>query len=756
MLYADVIVDITHQALDRTYQYRVEPWQEGQIRIGSLVMVPFGRGNRGIGAYVVGLSQKPALDEEKIKPLTGVDASGVAIESQLIYLAYWMKERYGSTINQALKTVLPVKKTVTEQRRVYVKLLVSREEAAVLLEEARRKGHGGKVRLLEALLWKEGAELRESPQEAAYDKRRLEKEYHIARSTFESLEKQKVISLESETVYRNPIKDRTSVSRRVELHPEQRKITDGVLSDFYQGIRKTYLIHGITGSGKTEVYMEIIEGVVRKGYQAIMLIPEIALTYQMVQRFYQRFGARVSVLNSRMSAGERYDQYLRAKRGELSVMIGPRSALFTPFERLGLILLDEEQEDSYKSETAPKYHARETALERARLSDASVLLGSATPTVESYARALQGEYQLYTLTQRAVKCSRLAQVEVVDLKEEMRFGNRSVFSRSLQRHMEERLLRGEQSLLFINRRGYAGFVSCRSCGYVIKCPHCDVSLTFHKDGKLICHYCGHEILMPKQCPKCSSPYIAAFGTGTQKIEALVKKTFPKARVLRMDMDTTRGKEGHEKILAAFAKGQADILVGTQMIVKGHDFPNVTLVGILAADLSLYAGDYRAAEKTYDLLCQAAGRAGRAGKPGQVVIQTYNPEHYSIQAAAGQNYQAFYEQEIAFRNMLHYPPAGHMAAVLLTSREEEEAAGTAKILTEILKEKKEKYEGLTVLGPLKASVSKIKDVYRYLFYMKHEQEQVLTEAKGELEGYLSYSEHRNKVMMSFDLDPVSSY
>ncbi|HKL79655.1 MAG TPA: primosomal protein N', partial [Mobilitalea sp.] len=439
-----------------------------------------------------------------------------------------------------------------------------------------------------------------------------------------------------------------------------------------------------TGSGKTEVYMDIIASVIAKGRQVILLIPEIALTYQTVQRFYRRFGERISILNSKMSQGERFDQSNRAKNGQIDIIIGPRSALFTPFQNLGLIIIDEEHETSYKSENTPKYHATAVAVKRAELTEASVILGSATPLLESYEKALKGEYQLYNLTKRAKEAA-IPKVWIVDLKEELKRKNKSIFSVKLKELIADRLDKQEQIMLFINRRGYAGFVSCRSCGHVMKCPHCDISLTSHNNSKIICHYCGYQEPTPALCPACGSKYIAAFGTGTQKVEELVMREFPKARVLRMDTDTTKNKGGHEKILSAFSEHRADILVGTQMIVKGHDFGKVTLVGIIAADLSLYAGDFRASERTFELLCQAAGRAGRDILAGEVVIQTYHPEHYSIITAAEGDYKAFYDQEMLYRKLMQYPPAAHILLVLITSKDEEKAAKAALLTGEAIKE-----------------------------------------------------------------------
>lgn len=415
----------------------------------------------------------------------------------------------------------------------------------------------------------------------------------------------------------------------------------------------------------------MINEVLAAGRQVIVLIPEISLTYQTVRRFYERFGERIAVINSRMSKGEKSDACERIRAGEADVIIGARSALFAPAERLGLIVIDEEHDGAYKSDTSPKYHARETAIYRAKLCGASVVLGSATPSVEAYAHALNGEYQLWTLKKRAGNAI-LPKTQIVDLREEFKKGNRSIFSEELHKKITECLERKEQIMLFLNRRGFAGFVSCRACGQVIKCPHCDVTLTYHRNGKLRCHYCGHEEVFTKQCPICKSPHVAAFGLGTEKVEAALHQEFPAARVLRMDMDTTKRKHAHEEMLAAFAAGKADILLGTQMIVKGHDYANVTLVGILAADLSLHEQDFRSGEKTFQLLCQAAGRAGRGEKAGNVIIQTYSPEHYAIVAAARHSYENFFKEEYTYRKLMAYPPCAHMLVILIQSGDESQS------------------------------------------------------------------------------------
>ena len=656
-MFANIIVDITHEKLDKIFQYRVPSRLEGELSIGMEVLVPFGNGNRMIKGYIVGFSEKCDYDLSKVKEITDISGDGVAIEAKLVALAAWMKEHYGGTMIQALKTVLPIKQKEKEKQKKRLRLLLDEEEGREKLGFYLEKNQRARARLMAALL-----------DDPVVDYELVNKKLNITMSVVRALEEQGVLALETEQVYRNPVKEREVKRREITFTREQKHAIDVFRQDYEKGDYKTYLLHGVTGSGKTEVYMEMIRLAVETGRQAVVLIPEIALTYQTVMRFYRCFGDRVSIMHSRLSAGERYDQMMRAKAGEVDVMIGPRSALFTPFPNLGLIVIDEEHETTYKSEQVPRYHARETAIARSKMEGASVVLGSATPSMEAMYRAKNGEYTLLKMENRS-RMQEMAEVEVVDLREEMRSGNRSILSRKLKERMEEKLAKKEQVMLFLNRRGYAGFLSCRECGHVVKCPHCDVSLSLHRSGKLVCHYCGYEETKSSVCPECGSRHIGEFRAGTQQIEEMVKKEFPQARVLRMDMDTTREKDGHEKILSAFVDGEADVLVGTQMIVKGHDFPNVTLVGILAADMSLYADDYRAGERTFQLLTQAAGRAGRGEKKGQAIIQTYSPGHYAIETAAAQDYAAFYEEEIRYRELMGYPPAENLLAVLVSGKEE---------------------------------------------------------------------------------------
>ncbi len=743
VLYADIIVDISNENLDKTYQYKIPERLQEQIQVGMPVMITFGNGNRKLKGYVVGLSTEAKIEEWRIKEITELIENGVAIESRMIALAYWIKEQFGGTMNDALRTVLSVKKSIRPVEKKEIALAVDSVIAEQLVEEYTRKHYVAKARVVKELL-----------QHQPVAKELIVSKLNISASTLKSLEQQGVITTIVEEVYRKTKGYAEKETSIVQLNEEQQNVCNCICQDYTQGKRGVYLIHGITGSGKTEVYLHVIEQMIKEGKQVIVLIPEIALTYQTVRRFTKRFGERVAFLHSRLSAGERYDQYRLAKEGKLDIMIGPRSALFTPFSNLGCIVIDEEHEASYKSESVPKYHARETAIQLAKMTNSSVILGSATPSLESYWKAEQGEYQLLELKQRA-NHAKLPTVEIVDLKEEMKAKNRSMFSRKLQEEIRLRLEKKEQMMLFLNRRGYSGSVSCRSCGKPIMCPHCSVSLTLHYDETLHCHYCGHTIPLPKQCPECTSPYIAGFGTGTQKVEEAVKKLFPQARVLRMDADTTKEKESYEKILSTFANEEADILVGTQMIVKGHDFPKVTLVGILAADLSLNVSDYRAGERTFQLLAQAAGRAGRAKRAGTVIIQTYQPEHYSIQTAAKEDYRAFYKQEMLYRKLMKYPPKAHMLALLCIGKEEQKTEQFCDLLAEQIKQfaKEKKEDFIAMIGPVKASVAKTNDFYRNLIYIKTDSYGILTELAVLLE---YYKEQEKNVMLQMDFNPMSNY
>ncbi|MDD6290824.1 MAG: primosomal protein N' [Lachnospiraceae bacterium] len=743
MTYANVIVDISVEKLDKSFQYRIPEELKENIEVGVQVDIPFG--SRTLTGYVIELTDEAEFDVEKIRPLIGIHKGSVPMESQLIALAGWMRKHYGSTMNQALKAVLPIRRQTKHVEHRKICLLLSVEEARQKLALFEAKHYTAKARLLRELI-----------AQPELDYTLVTNKLNISVATIRGMQQQEILSVETIRQYRNPVAHLNQQGYHLMLNEDQQRVADMVIADMDAGRMETYLLKGVTGSGKTEVYMELIAHVLEKGRQAIMLIPEIALTYQTVMRFYNRFGDRVSIMNSRLSMGERYDQFERAKAGDIDIMIGPRSALFAPFPNLGLIIIDEEHETSYKSETAPRYHAREVAIERARMSHASVVLGSATPSIDSYYQAKLGNYRLLELNQR-VKEQALPSCEIVDMRKELREGNRSILSERLQELMEERLEKQEQIMLFLNRRGVSGFISCRACGYVLKCPHCDVSLSQHAGGRMICHYCGYEEPVPEVCPSCGSKYLGGFKAGTQKIEMLVQKRFPKAKVLRMDFDTTRTKDSYEKILQTFANHEADILIGTQMIVKGHDFANVTLVGVLAADMSLHVPDFHASERTFQLLTQAVGRAGRGEKAGQAIIQTYNPDHFAIQTAQEQNYESFYAQEIAYRNMLLYPPVWNLLVVHCAGEDYEIVAEASEKLALRLQQEIAAQGGRTLLvGPADAAISRINDVFRKVIYMKSAGYEMLVGLKDDLELYLKEESIFDKVTVQFDFNPTSGF
>ena len=738
MTYADVIIDISHEKVDRDFQYRIPDELEQEIKPGVVVTVPFGKGNTLRKGYVIGVTEKAKYDTSRIKMIQSVSTDDETTESRLIALAAWMKETYGSTMIQALKTVLPVKDKVRAKEKRLIFFQGDRNVAEELLAELSGSRFRARERFLRAIL-----------ESGSLEYTYASKELGANVSVLDFFEKKGMIRLESQEMYRIPDQaDLVKEDRELCLNEEQQAAAEQIFQEWQKPEPRPTLLSGVTGSGKTQVYMRLIQQVIEEGKQAIVLIPEIALTYQTVRRFYAMFGDKVSVLNSRLSQGERYDQFKRAKRGEVQVMVGPRSALFTPFFNLGLIVIDEEHEPTYKSDNTPRYHARETAIQRARMEHANVVMGSATPSLSAYSRAESGEYLLVKLNARYEERP-LPQVSIVDLREELKKGNRSVLSTELKTSLSETLRKKEQTMLFLNRRGYAGFVSCRACGHVMKCPHCDVSLSEHNGSRLICHYCGYETVKPQVCPSCGSPHIGGFKAGTQQIEKVLEKDFPEARVLRMDFDTTRTKDSYEKILACFSRHEADILVGTQMIVKGHDFPDVTLVGVIAADLSLNMDDYHCGERTFQLLTQAVGRAGRGAKPGRAVIQTYQPEHYSIQAAATQDYGKFYKEEMSYRMLMDYPPAAHMMTVF-GACQDEELLKKAMYYIEVFIRRVSPKEELHMIGPAAASVGKVKDVYRQVLHLKHVDMAFLTAVREKLEQYIEINSGFRKIYIQFDM------
>ena len=686
--YADVIVNIA--SLDKSFQYRVPQDLAGEIEAGTAVRIPFGNGGRMREGYVIGLSHEPKVEQERIKEISELAAGKVSVESRLIRLAAWMRRTYGSTMQTALSAVLPVRRRVRARKR----------NQSPLEEDLPGKD------LPDGIL---------SGNNTA-------DEYSLNNSDGKGF---------AET----------------DLSAEQKKALE-TIRDEWEGEDRPVLLQGVTGSGKTQIYMELTEQMLAEGKQAIILIPEIALSWQTVRRFRRRFGSLVSVMNSRMSQGERYEQFERMRRGEASVVIGPRSALFAPFASIGLIVIDEEQEPSFRSETMPRYDSREVALFRGKEEGAHVLFGSATPSTDSYYRARTGEYALVRLAGRYGD-AQLPDVRIVDMRQEQKEGNFTLISRPLEEAVRKCLEDGEQAMLFLNRRGFSSVHTCQSCGFVLKCRHCNVSMTLHTNGRLVCHYCGYQMALPEKCPSCGSPHIQGFRYGTEKVERDVHALFPQAKILRMDADTTRHKNDYTQILGQFARHEADILIGTQMIVKGHDFPDVTMVGVLAADLSLFANDYRSEERTYQLLVQAVGRSGRGEKKGGAIIQTMHPGHDVILQAVEQDYEGFYEEEITARELAGYPPAGQLLAIHGTSEDGGQLEKAMQALrTFLLREKREE----DLIGPAPESVGKKKDAWLEVLYVHGVTVEELVRLRMLAEKYIAINSGFHKIRFGYELNP----
>ena len=735
-MYADVCIDVSIEKLDKPFSYRIPERLSGIICVGSRVRIPFGAGNTEKKGYVTAIKDEVSYDPDKVKDIIGLVEGSMGAEDRSFEIAGFIKNTYGGTLSQALKAVIPAK---AKAKPVEIKTLVrkmEKDELLALASDAARKNQRGKENLLRALIENERI-----PSSWISGKLR------VSGTTVNNLIKNGAAYYETSSEYRKPSVAEIE-KKNVTLNDEQERIVKAVNTDIEESRAGTYLIHGVTGSGKTEVYLRLAEKCVLLGRQVIFLIPEIALTYQTLARFYAKFGDRVSVLNSTMSAGERFDQCERAKNGDIDIIIGPRSALFTPFPNIGLVIMDEEHESSYKSESTPKYHAREVAKKLCEIAGATFVMGSATPSLESYTSAKNGDITLFKMNERATGIG-LPKTEIIDLRKELSGGNRSMFSRSLKSQMDEALKRGEQIMLFLNRRGFSGQVSCRECGKVIMCPHCEVPMSLHTGSKLVCHYCGEVTEKPAVCPSCGSKYLAAIKAGTEQVEERILKMYPDVKVLRMDKDTTSAKGSYDKILSSFSNGEAQILIGTQMIVKGHDFPNVTVVGILAADLSLGVPDYRASERTFQLLAQACGRAGRGNKPGISIIQTYQPEHYAVKCAADQDYEAFYDEEIAYREAAGYPPATHMLCIQLFGPDQKKTALLAEELSDMIKSK----GPVRILGPAPANIMKVKDYYRYVLYVKDADENRLSEVRGVSEEFFK-DKDMGQMFVQFDLDPMN--
>ena len=708
-LYANIILNNPSPEVDRIFDYEIPFELINAVMPGVRVKVPFGNKNFLTEGYCLDIKESTDVPEGKIKLVSKVMDNEPVISAEMIELAKWMKEEYFTTLSQCLKVMIPAGADL-KNKELAVFINAGMDTVLREIKDTENKKSKQKQSLVLKYLLEKG--------EVSLSK--LMKELNISRSPISTLEKNGLIKIDyrrRQHEFKNT-EIKTDEQKPI-LNSEQKMAVEEILKGDSQ---KPYLIFGITGSGKTEVYISIIEELISKGKQAVVLVPEISLTPLIVGRFKNRFGERIGVTHSRMSSGERYEVWQKAKNGEISIVIGPRSAVFMPFKNLGAIIIDEEHESSYKSDSSPRYVTAEVAKKRCELNGAKLILGSATPLIESYYKAKKGEYNLICLTKRA-GLGTLPRTEIVDMRKELAEGNRSIFSRRLFYAIKEKLDKKEQIMLFLNRRGYSTFVSCRKCGYVMTCSNCSVAYKYHYKGNfLMCHYCGKKINVPTVCPKCGSKYIKYFGTGTQKIEEEVRRYFPAARVLRMDFDTVAKKGSHEKILSAFAKREADILIGTQMIAKGHDFENVSLVGIMAADVSLNTGDYRGSEVTFELITQAAGRAGRGKNKGDVVIQTYQPENYAVKCAAEQNYEQFFKKECDVRKTMDYPPFSEVFTAVFVGKDENKISERITAFADILRKKRENeeiYKEIGIIGPSEAAVYKIKNEYRMTLIIKSE-------------------------------------
>lgn len=727
-LYAEVIINSESLEIDRPFTYKVPEEFNNEIKIGQIVKVPFGKGNKTSEGFILNLKNDDNI-KFKTKNIAAILVKDPVIDEDDINLIEFLREKTLCKYIDAFRLLIPVgimKGAKAKKKKVIV---LKNEDLSNI------KNPDGYKKIVEFFKTNSGK----------YTKSELINEHSISQYKLNKLIENEVLSIEEESVFRYNDRVYNKDSAKT-LTIEQ----ENIIREYINSDDKMFLLKGVTGSGKTEVYMKLVERVLLEGKSAIILVPEIALTPQMIERFKGRFGVNVALFHSKLSDGERFDEWFRVKEGKAKVIVGARSAIFLPAKNLGLIIIDEEHENTYKSEQNPKYQTKEVAEYLSELKGCKVILGSATPSIETYYRALTGEMKLLELNSR-VDNKAMPPMKVIDMRNELKGGNKSLFSRELFIAIQERLKRKEQIILFLNRRGFSTFVSCRSCGYVFKCDECDISMTYHKNGLLICHYCGKTKREPRECPKCHSKYVKFFGAGTQRVEEEVKKYFNNAGILRMDVDTTRDKHSYERIYNTFKNGEADILIGTQMVSKGLDFKNVTLVGILAADMSINIPDYRAAERTFQIITQVAGRAGRGDKQGEVLIQTYTPQHYSLQYAVNYDYEGFYEKEFTVRAMMKYPPFGKLLLINGTSKKEDLLKNFMHKITMMIKPLVENCLDIEILGPIPCMISKVKENYRWQIVIK-----------GEFDSYFSknikeilYDENKNvynDIRISMDINP----
>lgn len=795
---AKVIVDVPASSTNQTFDYLIPEKFKDMLTLGMRVIVPFGP--RKIMGFVVGFTSESSFT--KLKKIIDVLDLTPVLTKELLELGKWVANETLSLSITALQAMLPqvlksqYKKELVRMTddmlpdefenlfagRDYIpfeefeatsisyyqlqKLLETGDISVEYLVKSRITKKQitmvkpvKDIHLLEEALEDLSKTAKKQRQLLLYfieddkeiDQKELLKKVQTTTSTIKTLVEKGLLETYQQEVLRNPYNDNEfERTTALELTDEQSRAIEPINQTIEDSKHEVFLIHGVTGSGKTEIYLQAIQHVIDKGKEAIVLVPEISLTPQMVKRFKGRFGSDVAVMHSALSAGEKYDEWRRIHRKEVNVVVGARSAVFAPFENLGIIIIDEEHETTYKQEDQPRYHARDVAIHRGQTNNCPVILGSATPALESYARASKGVYKLATLSQRTNQKA-MPEVEIIDMRNELHAGNRTMFSRNLKEEIEHCLTRGEQIVLMLNRRGYSTFVMCRDCGHVKECPHCDIALTYHKNSnQLKCHYCSYEERVPEVCPECDSDLIRYFGTGTQKVEESLTKLIPEARVIRMDVDTTRRKGSHEKLLSQFAEGKADILLGTQMIAKGLDFENVTLVGVLTADSMLHLPDFRSSEKTFQLLTQVSGRAGRHELPGKVVVQTYTPDHYSIELASVYDFNSFYKHEMSMRKAFQYPPYFFLALVTVSHENNVKAIQTTQQIAQLLM--KSVGGSTVVLGPTPSPIPRIKDRYRYQCMIKYRNEPHLRKYMNKIKKVFADEVRKKDLLITVDMQP----